>query len=130
MVGFDTEAEEFVVGEAFAEVGFIKEEEEGLPGLEGVFRDSLVAVVGILRGVEREQDDVRNFDSVGDLVLDAGFEIVGRVLEAGGVDEEKTIVDARDDIIAGRSLFAGDDGDVFVCKAVKQAGFAGVSLTD
>lgn len=64
------------------------------------------------------------------MVLDVGFEVVVRIFQAGGIDKEKTVVDASHDIIAGCSLLAGNNGDIFMRKAVQKAGLASVGLTD
>ena len=64
------------------------------------------------------------------MVADGGFEIVGGVFQACGIDEEVAVVDARDDVVAGGSLFAGDDGGVCSGEAIEEGGFAGVGLAD
>lgn len=83
-----------------------------------------------MRTVESQHDNIGGVDSIGDLILNAGFEIVGRIFQTGGVDQEKTIVDASHDIIARSALFAGDDGDVFMREAIEKAGFTSVGLAD
>lgn len=64
------------------------------------------------------------------MVLDVGFEVVVRIFQASGINKEKTVVDASHNIIAGRSLLASNNGDVFVGEAVQKAGLASVGLAD
>ncbi len=62
--------------------------------------------------------------------MNASLKVIRRVFKPGSINEEKAIINASHDIVTGGSLFAGYDGDVFVCQTVKQAGFTGVSLTN
>ncbi len=87
-------------------------------------------MIEIAGAVESEQNQIGAVDGVGDLVLDASLKIVFGVFQPGGIDEQETVVNARHYVVAGSSLFAGDDGDVFVSQTIEQAGFAGVGLAD
>lgn len=87
-------------------------------------------VVGIFCGVNDMEDEVGGFDSVLDLILNRCFEIVVGVFEAGGVNQNEFAVNRGHNIVASSSRFAGDDGDVFMSEAIKEAGFAGVGLAD
>ena len=51
-----------------------------------MFSDVAVALVGVFAAVKGEQDEGGGINGVGDLVLDAGFELVGGVFEASGVN--------------------------------------------
>lgn len=64
------------------------------------------------------------------MVLDVGFKVVVRIFQAGGIDKEEAVVDTSHDIIASRSLLAGNDSDIFMRKAIQKAGFASVGLAD
>ncbi len=129
-VRFNTEAEKLRFGERIAEIGLVQEKQDWFFRFEGGFGDVFVFIIGIFRAVESEEDEVGAVDGVGDLVLDTGFKIVIRIFQPGGINQKETVVDASHDIIAGRSLFAGDDSDVFVGKAVQETGLAGVGLAD
>lgn len=129
-VGLNTEAEELGLGERIAEIGLVQEKQNWLFRFKGGFCDVFVFIIGVFRAVEGEEDEVGAVDGIGDLVLDTGFKIVIRVFQSGGVNQKKTVVDASHNIIAGRSLFAGDDSDVFVGKVVQETGLAGIGLAD
>ncbi len=62
--------------------------------------------------------------------MNAGFEIVVRIFQTSSIDKQETVVDASHDVITGRSLFTGDDGDVLVRQTIEEAGLAGVGLAD
>lgn len=126
----DAEAEELGFGERVAEIGFVQYEEDGLFRLEGGFSDVFIFIVGVFRAVESEEDEVGGINGVGDLILDASFEVIVGVFQAGGVDEEEAVVDVRHNVITGRALFSGDDSDVFMGETIQKAGFASVGLAD
>ena len=127
---FNSERKEFRVREGVARVGFVEEEEDGLLRAEGGFGDLLVFMVGVFSGVDDEEDKVGGVDGIGDLVLDVFLKVVGGILQTGGVDQEELIIDLGEHIVARSPLFAGDNGDIFVRKTIKQAGFAGVGLAN
>ena len=52
-----------------------------------MFGDVAVALVGVFTTVKGEQDEGGGINSVGDLVLDAGFKLVGGVFEASSVNQ-------------------------------------------
>lgn len=99
-------------------------------GFESIFGDLAVFVIRIFGRVERQKNKVGGFDGVIDLILDASFEVIIRVLETSGVNQEKTVVNSGHDVVAGGAFFAGDDGDILAGKTVQNAGFASVSLTN
>ncbi len=129
-VGFDAEFEKFVVGQGFAEVRFVEGEKDRFLGLQSLFGNFFVTKIWVFGRVDSEDDEAGGGNGVFDLGLDGFFEIIGRVFETSSVNQDETVVDFGDDIIASGSLFAGDDGDVFVCKTIQQTGFTSVGLTD
>ena len=84
---FDAEAAEFIVGECATQVGFVGDEDDGFFATQGFFGDETIFVSRVFGAVDDDEDDVGGFGGFFDLLLDACFEFVVGVFEAGGVDE-------------------------------------------
>lgn len=89
-----------------------------------------IFIVGVFGAIKCEANEISGVDGVSDLILDTCLKIILGIFEASGVYQDKTIINARHDIIASCAFFAGDNGDIFMRETIEQAGFASIRLAN
>ena len=122
--------QEFFVWKGFTEVGFVEQEKNWFAGFKSLFGDHFVVMVWIFATIESEQNKISVCDGVFDLILNMSLKFVVRVLEAGSVDEDIAIVDFAHNVVTSSTGFACNNSRRLVNEAIKDAGFASISLAN